>query len=712
MSYLKHFLKTFTPIVLAQFPRIKWLRTIPNGGTLSGRALKKGNGIVPSIDDRLWAAADDGHLLVFNQTNGDLLFQIDPKVAQNNEYVAWTESRSSVALHYNNAPGDKLFGDVAYCVYALLEVATTNTEQSRIVAINGNGTFRWSQVVEGTVEGTPAISADGENVYVARNVISSTNVQNPTRRGAFTIINDKNQSIIADFPSFDSYPFGPLSHIFQDGSDILYWADPWKFGYAGAGSTGIVYRYDSSFGQVSQLQEISLNAVTAPMLGSDGRKFWLGGSNAQVVGWISESGVFDETPAFTSTLERTDRNKTAPLHNRPIATNDGQYLFVASTSPRLYCLDGVDGKALWTSDFDEERASIYMTEARLSRDESNVYFIRHRDGAVENYDAKSGQQIWEFSCRDISDDSVCEGSVEAQFDLSADKSVLFFGNIFGQIVALEIGESESPVQPFSSPTPVHSKPSTAPSIQVHNLSEPTFRPAPSISPSKGLTALPSSSPTTPPTKIDSKAPSFEPTLTYSMSPSPKPSVLETSSPSEFPTVIPTFKPSERPTSSPSMRPSISPSHIPSSFPTDHPSDEFSLKPTKHIVTFSPSPNRNSDPASTPSDDSRTEQPTNGPQIPSVRPTPQASSYNQPQKVQSEVPTNDPIDHSLSPFNLPSVGGSAEPTIASPIATIRIPGDYVVNAVTDSSSARVASSMSRILYFIPIGAFIFVCTMII
>jgi len=321
---------------------------------------------------------------------------------------------------------------------------------------------------------------------------------------------------------------------------------------------------------------------------------------------------------------------------------------------------------------------------------------------VGKYDVKSGQKIWEFSCRDISDDSVCEDSVEAQFDLSADKSVLFFGNIFGQIVALEVGEIESPVQPFSSPTSVQSKSSTAPSIQIHNLSEPTFRPTPSLSPSKGLTALPSSSPTVPPTKNDLNAPSFEPTLSYSMYPSVKPSILETMSPSEFPTTIPTFKPP--------MRPSISPSHTPSSFPTDHPSDESSSEPTKHIITFSPSPSRNSDPASTPNDDSRTDQPTNGPKIPSVRPTPLASPSNYPQKMPSGVPTKDPSDHSLSPFNLPSVGGSAEPTIASPVTTIRIPGDYVVNVATDSSNARVTSPMSRILYSIPIGAFIFGCTM--
>lgn len=311
MAYLKYFMKTFLPIVLAQYPRVKWLKTVPNGGAHSGRGLRKGNGIVPSFDDRLWLVADDGHLLVYDQANGDLLFQVDPNVAQNGENVEWTESRSSVALYYNDAHNSDVFHDVAYCVYALLEIAATGAERSRIVAMNGNGTFRWSQIMEGTVEGTPVISADGKSVFVTRNVITSTNVQNPTRRGAFTTISDDSRLITADFPSFDNYPFGPLSHVFQHGNDILYWADPWKFGYAGAGSTGILYQYDSSVDKVNQLQEFGLNAVTAPTLTNDGRKLWLGGSNTQVMGWSSMSGTFNETAAFTSTLDQNDRNKTA-----------------------------------------------------------------------------------------------------------------------------------------------------------------------------------------------------------------------------------------------------------------------------------------------------------------------------------------------------------------------------------------------------------------
>lgn len=71
------------------------------------------------------------------------------------------------------------------------------------------------------------------------------------------------------------------------------------------------------------------------------------------------------------------------LQNRPIATNDGKYLIVPSASTKLHCLDGADGKALWTNGFEyEERASIYMTEARLSRDDSNVYVIRVRQCAM------------------------------------------------------------------------------------------------------------------------------------------------------------------------------------------------------------------------------------------------------------------------------------------------------------------------------------------
>lgn len=80
--------------------------------------------------------------------------------------------------------------------------------------------------------------------------------------------------------------------------------------------------------------------------------------------------------------------------------------------------------------------------------------------------ATTGDTLWKWSCRDIPIDHVssgrnynpiCQDSVEAEFSLSSDGRFLFYGDIFGRIVALQISYPQIPMSPSISPSTIPSR---------------------------------------------------------------------------------------------------------------------------------------------------------------------------------------------------------------------------------------------------------------
>ena len=183
-------------------------------------------------------------------------------------------------------------------------------------------------------------------------------------------------------------------------------------------------------------------------------------------------------------------------------------------------------------------------------------------------------------------DIYCQDSVEAEFALSPDGLTLYYGDIFGKIVALSVAEQ---INPTDQPTPL---PTAIPSLEATPLPTmfPSIKPSLTKFPSNEPSNYPSVIPTSIPTVVHSSQPSSWPSELPSYVPSIHPTFLPTKTPSTQPSrlasVIPTT--SAKPSVSPTLLPSITPTNIPSESPSTHPTTLPSVHPS-NIPSFNPTP---------------------------------------------------------------------------------------------------------------------------
>mmetsp|Transcript_26546 Transcript_26546/g.53898 ORF Transcript_26546/g.53898 Transcript_26546/m.53898 type:complete len:213 (+) Transcript_26546:3534-4172(+) len=151
----------------------------------------------------------------------------------------------------------------------------------------------------------------------------------------------------------------------------------------------------------------------------------------------------------------------------------------------------------------ENYDSIYLTGAVLSPDAMAVYSIQHRDGTIEKRSTSDGELLWRFNCSSLpGSHPTCQDSVEAEFSLSSNGNVLYYSDIWGTVVALEVDST-----PTSSPTGV---PTGLPSMYPTEITdEPSIQP--SLVPSLRASEFPSSEPSVWPTPTQSSMPSAPPT---------------------------------------------------------------------------------------------------------------------------------------------------------------------------------------------------------
>lgn len=216
-------------------------------------------------------------------------------------------------------------------------------------------------------------------------------------------------------------------------------------------------------------------------------------------------------------------------------------------------------------------------------------------------DARNGDIIWEWSCFDVTRDRFCQDSVEAEFALSPDGRTIYYGDIYGKIVALAVakptGSTRAPtalptVSPsaFSSvvPTAQSDVPTMVPSI--HPTDRPTVVPSifPTDRPSEHPSSLPTDSPSQHPSRKPSSIPSDHPTDSPSTGPSLEPSNLPTEHPSNKPSNVPSdqpsLSPSTTPTATPTAKPSTTPtkSFVPSSVPSVGPTPFYGILVLKSV----------------------------------------------------------------------------------------------------------------------------------
>ena len=87
--------------------------------------------------------------------------------------------------------------------------------------------------------------------------------------------------------------------------------------------------------------------------------------------------------------------------------------------------------------------SPFLSEPRVSPDDSRVYFIQSGDGLIYAVNQDQGDIVWVMTCDDFEED--CANSVLSEFALSRDGRYLYYGDVTGRVIALELGNyTEAP----------------------------------------------------------------------------------------------------------------------------------------------------------------------------------------------------------------------------------------------------------------------------
>jgi hypothetical protein len=328
-------------------PSLEWTYRVPGGGTLAGRGFRSGNEIAVSPDGTtLFATADDGslHFVTLSDLRDSLVFQPEAIAG------TFTECRSGVTLIYDDDNA------LAYLVYAVMDVPvqvgvlyegvsydeTRTSTISRLLAVNLDGTFRWSLPLSGAVVGKPVTSAQKDKLYVVHNVPNYIG-SSPTRGKVSVILlrQDSTQpTVTASIAPLDRQgPFGPpTGATLGDGTQVVVLAEAWDEGYAP--DNGHVYvlkpssLYNDFGGQGDEAYELALisawtASVTRPAVVADEElQVFCGGAAARLSGWSSLSNVVAGTQeSVTPTWDVTLSPNLGNASQRKCAANK-QYQLV------------------------------------------------------------------------------------------------------------------------------------------------------------------------------------------------------------------------------------------------------------------------------------------------------------------------------------------------------------------------------------------------
>lgn len=308
-------------------PSVQWTYRLPGSGTLSGRGLRSGNEVLASPNgDTVFVTADDGslHLIATNNRDNSIIFEPDPVAG------TFTECRSGVTLVYDpNTPNQ-----VNYVVYAVIDVpvsagvlygdVTFDTSRtsilSRLLAVNLDGSLRWSVAVNGAVVGKAVVGGgtQQDKIYVVHNVPNFIGSA-PTRGKISVVLLRGNQQPIVTAsvsPLNRNGPFGPPagSSVTMNGQkrDVIVVAEAWDQGYSPNGSLYMLRPsslYDGFEGQGNDAYELRLisdwavASVARPLLGQDANELYVSAMGARVGGWTGSSSLTDDVAGREENLE-------------------------------------------------------------------------------------------------------------------------------------------------------------------------------------------------------------------------------------------------------------------------------------------------------------------------------------------------------------------------------------------------------------------------
>jgi hypothetical protein len=328
-------------------PNLRWKFTLEGASKgLFGRNLRKGNAVVadPKDGSTLFVTADDGSFHIVKGGDGNETQPTSTVFEPESIAGRYTECRSGVTIveEQKNTTGETT---TTYLVYAVVDTPVASNVRyddngdiqgdvaivsSRVMAVNLDGSLRWSVNVAGIVVGTPV--ASGTAIYLSHNVEG---------KGYLSVIltttEDAPELTASLAPEDRDGPFGPPSAVVlssqnaaaandnnnQNAKDVVAVAESWGDGYTEDGSIYILVpsaEFEDWGGRGNESYELRLvsdwpfSAVARPLL--SGTSLYMGGTGSQIAGWAGNrdiSGVLEgrdtnADPRWSVQLEPSERN--------------------------------------------------------------------------------------------------------------------------------------------------------------------------------------------------------------------------------------------------------------------------------------------------------------------------------------------------------------------------------------------------------------------
>jgi len=199
----------------------------------------------------------------------------------------------------------------------------------------------------------------------------------------------------------------------------------------------------------------------------NGTNLFVGVTGNAIRGW-SGGARFNETADWSSRLvpfgggdaasSSEPYSEDVVIPTAPVLSADEERLFVVTARNETVCLDAKTGTRLWKATM--RNSSPLLAEPRASPDNKRLYAIMSRDGNAYGLEQETGEVLWSFGCDEtkLPAGSNCENlASSAEFDLSVDGSIMYFGAEDGRIIALTLGYRKSNYGSESGEEPSKSK---------------------------------------------------------------------------------------------------------------------------------------------------------------------------------------------------------------------------------------------------------------
>mmetsp|Transcript_19352 Transcript_19352/g.48187 ORF Transcript_19352/g.48187 Transcript_19352/m.48187 type:complete len:1201 (-) Transcript_19352:2687-6289(-) len=494
-------------------PSPRWSIQLRNSGPSTGRGMRKGNAITAHKNaGKIVATANDGslHIIQTSATNVTILAVFEPEaksgattecvsgatiVHKDEQEGLFVPVETEVVDEKDNKDKQKDQEEVPvvvpttedFIVYAVVDKKGA-TATSRVIAVDMEGTEKWTFSYAGKIEGSPVVGKSG--IYVTTNyegmgVLSvlrmspeDGSVVLAATAGAYAELGAPTLKQTAT----EAQQNGPQNDNVEESGDVVIVAENWDSGFSETVGGLYMLSGDLLFGEIDdkakdqttletetsgrfeyilpKISTLAYSASALPVVYGD--SIYMGAAGANVAGFTGdvkndlsgiEEGEDEIVPRWEVQLAQNPLDASQPLQTQPVMGNSGNYVCLAGVDNDFSCLLSNSGREVWRN----EETSQILAQPIIFRGERRnvVYAIETERGRVHSYDLFSGRKYWDYSCSDTPWDDLCTDPVEADFAITSSGNTIFYGDVNGRITSLAVAifDTEAPtIAPTGTPT--------------------------------------------------------------------------------------------------------------------------------------------------------------------------------------------------------------------------------------------------------------------